>query len=165
MHSYKPLPPKCAPCRILAGYLLILVVCRDLKSSENPAVKRGSAVHGRIWAPLGPSWNQFEPTCGQLAAYLSQHVANLDKLGRTWSHNATNLGTENIKNHWFVSNNLFHGNRKLAITRATGHCRRCRFVIMMANCVTHRMNMVAMTKTHLKERKMKKNTSRNFKRP
>ena len=82
-----------------AGYSLILVVCRDLKSSENPAVKRGSAVHGRIWAPLGPSWNQFEPTCGQLAAYLSQHVANLVKLGRTWSHNATNLGPENIKNH------------------------------------------------------------------
>ena len=66
-----------APCRLLVGYSLIPVVCRDLKSSENPTVKRGSAVHGRIWAPLGPSWNQFEPTCGQLAAYLSQHVVNL----------------------------------------------------------------------------------------
>ena len=51
-----------APCRLLAGYLLIPVVCRDLKSTENPAVKRGSAAHGRIWAHLGPSWNQLGPT-------------------------------------------------------------------------------------------------------
>ena len=51
-----------APRRIPAGYLLIPVVCRDLKSNENPAVKRGSAAHGRIWAHLGPSWNQLGPT-------------------------------------------------------------------------------------------------------
>ena len=55
---------------LLAGYLLIPVVCRDLKSSENPAVKRGSAAHGRIWAHLGPSWNQ---------------------LGRTWSPRMTTV--------------------------------------------------------------------------
>ena len=52
------------------GYLLIPVVCRDLKSSENPVVKRGSAAHGRIWAHLGPSWNQ---------------------LGRTWSPRMTTV--------------------------------------------------------------------------
>ena len=51
-----------ATCRLLAGYLLILIVRRALKSSENPAVKRGSAAHGRIWAHLGPSWNQLGPT-------------------------------------------------------------------------------------------------------
>ena len=50
----------------IAGYLpapcWIVVVCRDLKKSENPQLKRGS-VHGRIWAHLELAWNQFEQTC------------------------------------------------------------------------------------------------------
>ena len=59
-----------ATCRLLAGYPLILVVCRTLKSSENPAVKRGSAAHGRIWAHLGPSWNQLGTNLDQLGVNL-----------------------------------------------------------------------------------------------
>ena len=66
-----------ATCWLLAGSLLIPVVCRTLKSSENPAVKRGSAAHGRIWAHLGPSWNQLGPTWDPRMTTFSRKILKM----------------------------------------------------------------------------------------
>ena len=71
----------------LAGYLPApcqeVVVCRDLKRSDNPQLQQGSTMHGRIWAHHGPPWKQLSPICHQLPAPLSQLVANLCKCVQT----------------------------------------------------------------------------------
>ena len=70
------------------------------------------------------------------------------------------------KNHYsFLFYNPFHENTKMAITQATRRLRSCRFVIMMASCATHRLNMVAMMKNHLKTEKSRKKVVKDFKRP
>ena len=76
------------------------------KSNENPRVKRRSALHGRIWAPLEPSWNQLERTCDQIEVYLSQLGANLVDFGAMLGQLDATLGTENTKQHCFQQ--VFH---------------------------------------------------------
>ena len=71
------------------------------KSNENPRVKRRSALHGRICAPLEPSWNQLEPTCGQLGVCLTQLSINLVEIDASLGQIDAILGTEYITNHWF----------------------------------------------------------------
>ena len=71
-----------ATCWLPVGYLLILVVCRTLKSNENPAVKRGSAAHGRIWAHLGPSWNQLGPTWDPRMTTFSRKILKMTIFSR-----------------------------------------------------------------------------------
>ena len=84
-----------ATCWLLAGLPLWVA---GQKSNENPRVKRRSALHGRIWAPLEPSWNQLEPTCGQLGVCLTQLSINLvEKTTRSTHPEGLQHPTQNQK--------------------------------------------------------------------
>ena len=89
-------PRKCAPRQLLAGLSLWVA---GQTTNGNPRVKRRSALHGRIWAPLELSWNQLETTCGQLGVCLAQLSVNLVEINTNWRQIDAMLGTENIENH------------------------------------------------------------------
>ena len=76
-----------------------IIVGLGQKSSETPRVKRRSALHGRIWVLLEPSWKQIGPTCGQPGACLSQLWINLVEIGAILGQFGATLGTENMKIH------------------------------------------------------------------
>ena len=78
-------PRKRATRRLLAGYLRILVVCRDPKSGRQTLAGSSETILGRAGADLKPTRSELEPTWSQLEptwANLSQLNASLE---HTWS--------------------------------------------------------------------------------
>ena len=80
-------------CGLLAGLSLWVA---GQKTNKNPGVNRRSALHGRIWVPLEPSWNQLEPTCGQLWVCLRQLGINLVEPDAILGQIDVTMHTENI---------------------------------------------------------------------